>query len=186
MQTACASCSSTHPRPHGPCRTRPERQDLEAVLRRLDAKDVRLEGLPDHGVSEAIYLPDPEGNGIETYRDRELEAWPRNGDEIAMHTEPLDVDGLLAETDQARPLPAETRLGQVHLSVDELDPAREFFEAVGITVSQSMYPSAMFPAAGDHHHHVGLNTWRTRPRPDDAPHWAGSSGMSGTARSTTL
>jgi catechol 2,3-dioxygenase len=79
----------------------PDRRTLADALRRLSAAGVQLEGASDHGVSEALYLSDPDGNGIELYRDRPREQWPRspNGEELAMVTEPLDLHDLLAELD---------------------------------------------------------------------------------------
>ena len=149
----------------------PARADLARALRRVFEAGWHLSGASDHLVSEALYLSDPEGNGIELYRDRPREEWPRQGDEVAMATLPLDLEGLLAEpggdTD-ASAVPEGTVLGHVHLQVSDLDSAAAFWvDALGLDVTASLYPGALFVSAGGYHHHVGLNTWAGvgAPRP---------------------
>jgi catechol 2,3-dioxygenase len=138
----------------------PDRRSLAEALAHLDERDVAVDGMADHGVSEAVYLSDREGNGIELYHDRPREAWPRDGDMVAMGTDPLDVRDLLAEARQPTPPPAETTIGHVHLHVPELDRAERFFSAgLGLRVRQRDFPGALFLARGDDHHHVGVNTW---------------------------
>ena len=140
----------------------PTRADLAAALRRVFEAGWHLSGASDHLVSEALYLSDPEGNGIELYRDRPREEWPHEGDEIAMATLPLDLESLLAEPegDAAAPMPEGTVLGHVHLQVADLDSAAVFWvDALGLDVTASLYPGALFVSAGGYHHHVGLNTW---------------------------
>ena len=141
----------------------PARADLARALRRVFEAGWHLSGASDHLVSEALYLSDPEGNGIELYRDRPREEWPHQGDEVAMATLPLDLEGLLAEpggdTDAAA-MPEGTVLGHVHLQVSDLDSAAAFWvDALGLDVTASLYPGALFVSAGGYHHHVGLNTW---------------------------
>jgi catechol 2,3-dioxygenase len=149
----------------------PARADLTRALRRVFENGWHLSGASDHLVSEALYLSDPEGNGIELYRDRPREEWPREGDEIAMATLPLDLEDLLAEPgagDDAPAMPAGTMLGHVHLQVKDLDSAAAFWvDALGLDVTASLYPGALFVSAGGYHHHVGLNTWAGvgAPRP---------------------
>ncbi|HEY9458127.1 MAG TPA: VOC family protein, partial [Gaiella sp.] len=149
----------------------PARADLTRALRRVFENGWHLSGASDHLVSEALYLSDPEGNGIELYRDRPREEWPREGDEIAMATLPLDLEDLLAEPgagDDAPAMPAGTVLGHVHLQVKDLDSAAAFWvDALGLDVTASLYPGALFVSAGGYHHHVGLNTWAGvgAPRP---------------------
>lgn len=154
--------------PRGPSRTvglyhfallLPDRGALAATVRGLAERGTSFVGFADHGVSEAAYLEDPEGNGVELYRDRPTEAWPRDGDEVAMVTDPLDADTLLSEADEPAGLPGSTRLGHVHLHAGDLERETRFFEQVGFRVTQSTYPGAMFLAAGEYHHHVGLNRW---------------------------
>jgi catechol 2,3-dioxygenase len=149
----------------------PTRADLARALRRVFENGWHLSGASDHLVSEALYLSDPEGNGIELYRDRPREEWPREGDEIAMATLPLDLEDLLAEPgagDDAPAMPDGTVLGHVHLQVKDLDSAAAFWvDALGLDVTASLYPGALFVSAGGYHHHVGLNTWAGvgAPRP---------------------
>lgn len=142
----------------------PTREDLARVLRGLRKDKARLIGAADHGVSEALYLEDPEGNGIEVYRDRDPETWPRRGEEIVMRTDPLDGEGLLATAQGESRLPEGTRLGHVHLETLDLGAASRFYEGLGLHVTQTTYPGARFLALGSYHHHVGLNGWRTQRR----------------------
>ncbi len=146
----------------------PDRVALAQVVRRLQEVEWPLEGASDHGVSEAFYLSDPEGNGVELYRDRPRELWPWRGGELRMVTKALDVAGLLREARAAGPLHPDTRFGHVHLSVADLDAAEEFYAGcLGLRVTQRSYPGARFFAAGGYHHHVGTNVWGTRRLPPE-------------------
>jgi catechol 2,3-dioxygenase len=146
----------------------PDRASLAAVVRRLLDNEWPLEGASDHGVSEAFYLSDPEGNGLELYRDRPAELWPRRGQELRMVTRALDVASVLREAKGPQGLDPHTRLGHVHLSVGDLDAAERFYAGyLGLKVTQRSYPGALFFAAGGYHHHVGANVWGTRrPAPE--------------------
>ena len=148
----------------------PDRPSLAAVVRRLLERRWALEGASDHGVSEALYLHDPEGNGIELYRDRPRETWPVEQGQVAMTTSPLDVDDLLAAAPAGAPLHPEARLGHIHLHVGDLGEGERFYAStLGLTVTQRTYAGALFLSAGGYHHHVGLNTWaRGRRAPDGA------------------
>jgi catechol 2,3-dioxygenase len=141
----------------------PTRADLACALRRVWEAGWHLSGAADHLVSEALYLSDPEGNGIELYRDRPRDEWRYAGDELEMATLPLDLEDLLAEpTDgsDASVMPDGTVLGHVHLQVSDLPSARAFWvDALGLDVTVQSYPGALFTSAGGYHHHVGLNTW---------------------------
>lgn len=141
----------------------PTRADLARTLRRVAGSGWRLSGASDHLVSEALYLSDPEGNGIELYRDRPRDEWPLSGDSVEMATLPLDLDDLLAEPggeEADETMPAGTTLGHVHLQVADLDSAEAFWvDALGLDVTARGYPGALFTSAGGYHHHVGLNTW---------------------------
>jgi catechol 2,3-dioxygenase len=144
----------------------PTRLDLAFALARLAATRWPLEGASDHLVSEALYLSDPDGNGIEIYRDRPRGEWRRSGDQLQMATLPLDLDGLLGELDGAQQLqeraPSGTRIGHVHLQVSDLSAAEVFYhEVLGFDVTVRAYPGALFVSAGGYHHHVGLNTWHS-------------------------
>jgi len=116
----------------------------------------------DHLVSEALYLADPDGLGIEVYADRPREQWPTNGREIAMATEPLDLRALVgaAGGEPWTGMPAGTTIGHVHFHVDTLREAEAFYHsALGLDRVAWSYPGALFFSAGGYHHHVGTNTW---------------------------
>jgi catechol 2,3-dioxygenase len=148
----------------------PSRIDLARALKRFAETGVPLTGASDHLVSEALYLRDPEGNGIEVYRDRPREEWRYSGGALEMDTLPLDIEGVLGELagpgDEADVLPAGTRIGHVHLQVADLGAAEEFYNgALGFDVTVRGYPGALFLSAGGYHHHVGLNTWASAGAP---------------------
>ena len=144
----------------------PTRRDLAFALARLGHTHWPLDGASDHLVSEALYLSDPDGNGIEIYRDRPRSEWRRVGDQLQMSTLPLDLDSLLGELRGATELqvraPAGTRIGHVHLQVSDLAPAEAFYHGLlGFDVMVRGYPGALFVSAGGYHHHIGLNTWHS-------------------------
>jgi catechol 2,3-dioxygenase len=148
----------------------PDRAELARSLQRVAGAGWRLTGASDHLVSEALYLQDPEGNGIEIYRDRPREEWRRNGDELAMATLPLDLESVLGELDpgerQANGMPGGTTMGHVHLQVADIPAAERFYNrALGLDVMVRSYPGALFLAAGGYHHHLGLNTWQSEGAP---------------------
>lgn len=126
-----------------------------------------LDGASDHRVSEALYLSDPEGNGVEIYRDKPRDAWPIAPDgAVRMDTLPLDVDDLARDAGGRTNAPEGTTIGHVHLEVSSLARARTFYaDPIGLGVRQEWGDSALFLAAGDYHHHVGLNTWQGRSEP---------------------
>lgn len=142
----------------------PDRAALARALRRLLDLDVSI-GSADHGVSEAIYLSDPEGNGIELYADRRQEAWPPRMDngQVTMYTHALDIPAVLALARPSDPLlPKGTRIGHIHLSVADLGHAEYFYgEALGFGVTQRSYPGALFLGRDGYHHHIGANIWRS-------------------------
>ena len=148
----------------------PDRGSLAAVLRRLLDQRWPLHGASDHGVSEALYLQDAEGNGLELYRDRPRERWPVAGRGVAMTSAALDLDDLLREAPASSPLHPETRLGHIHLHVADLAGGERFYaHTLGLAVTQRSYAGALFLAAGGYHHHIGLNTWgEPRRAPDHA------------------
>jgi catechol 2,3-dioxygenase len=140
----------------------PGRADLARMLRHFTKTGQRLQGAADHLVSEALYLTDPEGNGIEVYADRPRSTWPGQGDRLRMSTVPLDVDSLIAEPGAHRPLdgmPQGARVGHIHLQVGDLAEAERFYkENLGFELT-TRGPQAAFLSAGGYHHHIGLNTW---------------------------
>lgn len=148
----------------------PSRPALARSLRQIAETRTPVQGFADHGVSEAIYLPDPDGNGIEIYRDRSREQWPFANGELQMVTDPLDVEGLLGElAGQAETwagLAPETILGHVHLHVADIAEAETFYrEIIGFDLMQRFGHSASFLSAGGYHHHLGLNVWAGRGAP---------------------
>ncbi len=144
----------------------PSRLDLAFALARLAQERWPLDGASDHLVSEALYLSDPDGNGIEIYRDRPRADWPRAGDQLRMATLPLDLDNVLSELRAATELqglaPSGTRIGHVHLQVADVAEAEAFYHGVlGFDVMVRGFPGALFVSAGGYHHHIGLNTWHS-------------------------
>ena len=144
----------------------PTRHELALALRRVADSRWPLDGASDHLVSEALYLSDPDGNGIEIYRDRPREEWRREGGELRMATLPLDLESVIAEfddqDDRDEHAPAGTRIGHVHLQVSDLAETEAFYSgALGFDVVVRGYPGAVFVSAGGYHHHIGLNTWHS-------------------------
>lgn len=156
----------------------PSRRDLGNWLRHAAETRTGLEGASDHLVSEALYLSDPEGNGIEIYRDRSRPEWPRlDGGRIAMATERLDLDALLrdAEPQAYAGMPEGTVMGHVHLRVGDVQQAEGFYrDALGFEVMVH-YPGASFMATGGYHHHIATNTWHSRGA---GPRREGEAGLS--------
>jgi catechol 2,3-dioxygenase len=152
----------------------PTRLDLALALARLAEARWPLDGASDHLVSEALYLSDPDGNGIEIYRDRPRDQWRRSAGGLEMATLPLDLRNLLGElTGASSPRPtvsAGARIGHVHLQVADLGEAEAFYHGLlGFDVMVRGYPGALFVSAGGYHHHIGLNTWHSAGVPSPAP-----------------
>lgn len=146
----------------------PTRADLACALRRVAASRWPLTGASDHLVSEALYLRDPDDNGIEIYRDRPREQWPRDAaGAIVMATLALDLEQLAADVADVRPgtdptsIAPGTQMGHVHLQVDDLTTAEAFY--VGVLGFDAVIrgPGALFVSAGGYHHHIGVNTWQS-------------------------
>lgn len=139
----------------------PTRQALGSFVRHLATMGERF-GASDHLVSEAVYLYDPDGLGIEVYADRPRTSWGRQGRQLLMATDPMDLDGVVesARGTEWEGLPAGTVMGHMHLHVGDLAEAEAFYhEEVGFDKMVWSYPGALFLAAGGYHHHLGLNTW---------------------------
>ena len=142
----------------------PDRAALGAVLRRLLEGGTPLTGAADHVVSEAVYLDDPDGHGLELYADRPREAWHRDG-RLAITNEPFDAEGVLAATDRAAGLPPGTVVGHVHLETHDMAATRAFHAGrLGLEV-MAEWPKALFMARGGYHHHLAANAWNRRRRP---------------------
>lgn len=155
----------------------PGRFELARILYQLAESNYSLQGASDHGVSEALYLADPLGNGIEIYTDRPMGEWPRDErGEIAMVSEALNLDRLLFELkgklEPWQGIDPRTRIGHVHLQVSEIAAAEQFYtQIIGFDLQQRYGGAASFTSAGGYHHHVGFNTWNSRgsaPAPEDA------------------
>ena len=152
----------------------PERADLAVALRRVIDAGWRFTGASDHLVSEALYLDDPEGNGIEIYRDRPRDEWRRDASgALEMATLPMDLEGVIASASEGTPdegMPDGTVMGHVHLQVADVPEAeRHYAGGLGFDVTVRGYPGALFVSAGGYHHHLGLNTWGTRGAPPPPP-----------------
>jgi catechol 2,3-dioxygenase len=155
----------------------PSRAALGRSLRRLIDRQWPLTGASDHLVSEALYLDDPDGLGIEIYRDRARPEWPRRNGQLAMATDPLDVQGVRDEPGAETAwtgLETGTVIGHVHLHVPHLDAAEALYcGRIGFEPTVRGYPGALFVAAGGYHHHLGLNTWTGIGAPPPPEHAVG-------------
>jgi catechol 2,3-dioxygenase len=143
----------------------PERSVLGRFVEHLASLGIRP-GVADHLVSEAVYLWDPDGLGIEVYADRPRDTWQRHGRELAMTTDPLDIQSVIAAGRGARwtGVPEGTTMGHVHLHVGSLEHAEAFYHrALGFDKTVWTYPGALFMSAGGYHHHLGTNTWSSAP-----------------------
>ncbi|WP_059171602.1 VOC family protein [Bacillus sp. FJAT-27445] len=138
----------------------PSRAELGKFLRHIIEIGYPL-GAADHLVSEALYLDDPDGNGIEVYTDRPSSDWSWSGNEVEMTTKQIDAEGILAEAGGEKwvGLPVGTIMGHIHLHVADLNKAKQFYgDGLGFHIV-SRYPQALFMSTGGYHHHLGLNTW---------------------------
>lgn len=145
----------------------PDRPSLGRFVTHLARANVRI-AAADHLVSEALYLWDPDGLGIEVYADRPPSTWRHRERQLVMATDPLDLDALAAAGggEPWRGMPPGTTIGHVHLHVGDLDRAEAFYHrGVGLEKVVWSYPGALFLAAGGYHHHLGTNTWAEGPSP---------------------
>lgn len=154
----------------------PSRAALADTVRRIAGARWPIDGASDHGVSEALYLSDPDGLGIEIYADRPREQWerPADGHGVRMFTRALDIDDLMAQSpgEPEATAAAGTSIGHVHLKVADVPRAFAFYRDVLGLEEQAQLPSAAFLAAGGYHHHIGLNSWQSAgasPPPVTAP-----------------
>lgn len=140
----------------------PNRGLLADIIKRLAEQRYPISGASDHGVSEAIYLDDPDGNGIEIYSDREQKDWPYVGDQLEMYTKKLDIDHLMQEASH-RPythIHPDTIIGHLHFHVPQLKQAEDFYcKILGFVPTMLYMKSALFVSDGGYHHHLGLNIW---------------------------
>ena len=156
----------------------PDRPALARAVERVVKSGQRFTGASDHFVSEALYLRDPEGNGIEIYRDRPRSQWEYGPDgELKMGTVALDIDSVLSELPEGEDagMPEGTHMGHVHLHVADLGAAESFYTGeLGLDVTVRSYPGALFLSRDGYHHHIGLNTWQGEGAPPPPP---GSRGL---------
>jgi len=144
----------------------PARRDLANIITHFQEKGVYL-GASDHAVSEALYLNDPDHNGIEVYADRPENQWTWHVDQVHMVTEPLNIRSILEEGDgNWNGLPEGTVMGHIHLSVSNLAEAEEFYiKGLGYDIVSRYGSQALFISTGRYHHHIGLNTWHSDRAP---------------------
>lgn len=150
----------------------PDRPSLGRFAAHLLSAGLRP-GMADHAVSEALYLTDPDGLGIEVYADRPRSAWTQQGDELVMVTDPLDVANVIAAGQDGAwtQMPAGTIMGHIHLHVGDIERAEAFYHAaLGFDKTVWSYPGALFMSAGGYHHHLATNVWSPGPsaREDEA------------------
>jgi|FEC22Drversion2_1045045.scaffolds.fasta_scaffold00041_73 catechol 2,3-dioxygenase len=144
----------------------PTRADLGRWLMHVAGNRIPVTGVADHLVSEAIYLDDPEGNGIEVYADRPVDGWAWDSGGVVMATEPLDIESIMAEgaadgRGWSGAAPAGLRIGHVHLRVGDVDEAERFYgNAIGFAVTRRL-SGATFLSSGRYHHHLGANVWHS-------------------------
>ncbi len=152
----------------------PSRLELARVIQHFADTNTSLGGAADHLVSEALYLADPDENGIEIYRDRPRSEWEFSGGEVKMATAPLDLDGILGELAGNRRewngIAPETRVGHIHLKVASLPDSVAFYrDIIGFELMARFGPGAAFLSAGGYHHHIGMNTWESLGAPPPPP-----------------
>ncbi|MGR3765685.1 VOC family protein [Rossellomorea sp. NS-SX7] len=153
----------------------PERADLGRVLNHFAQLNIPL-GSSDHLVSEALYLNDPDGNGIEVYWDKPSSGWTWNGGQVEMAVDPIDARAILAEGEEEpwTGLPLQTVMGHIHLHAAELNETADFYtKGLGFEVVSRLGNQAMFLSTGRYHHHIGLNTWNGVGAPQPAENSAG-------------
>ena len=142
----------------------PDRPSLGRFVRHIAELGVYA-GAGDHLVSEAFYLTDPDGLGIEVYADRPRDTWRQVQQQLRMATDPVDINGVVAAAGETRwtGMPAGTVMGHLHLHVGTIEGAAAFYsEALGFDRIVWSYPGALFMSAGGYHHHLGTNTWAGR------------------------
>jgi len=150
----------------------PNRKALAQMLLRLLQLGYSLEGASDHLVSEALYLSDPDGNGMEIYADRSADMWEWKNGQVLMETKALDMEALLEESEgiSLAELPSDTLIGHIHLHVADLEASKQFYcDGLGFRVVSHYGSQALFISTGGYHHHIGLNVWNGIgvPAPDE-------------------
>ena len=151
----------------------PERKDLGNFLRNCTKELIKLDGVGDHNVSEAVYLTDPEGNGIEVYADRDSNTWKWENGHVVMGTETIDLEDLLRISDNLPDfeIPENAKIGHVHLETFDLENDNDFYiKELGLEIVSKL-PKAYFLSIGKYHHQFGMNQWngkRKIPKNDNS------------------
>ncbi|MDR7857431.1 VOC family protein [Tissierella sp.] len=143
----------------------PSRSHLGLFLKHIREEGYPIRGASNHGVSEAIYLEDPDENGIEVYRDIDSKEWKSDDNQINMVTDPLDYNGLMTDIgdEKWQSIPKNTVVGHIHLHVRDLDEAKRFYcDGLGFDLVTKIANSALFISSQGYHHHIGLNIWNGR------------------------
>lgn len=140
----------------------PDLDDWRSTVRRALSLTPQFHGASDHGVSWAVYLEDPDGNGLEIAWDKPDNEWPWRGDQIQMVSRALPLRSILLNGEHEREESGIFHIGHLHLQVNDLHDAEAYQINLGLRVTQSDYPGALFLARGSYHHHLALNTWRTK------------------------
>ena len=141
----------------------PEREDLGNFLRNCVKEQIKLDGAGDHYVSEAIYLTDPEGNGIEVYTDRNYNKWKWENGHVVMGTEQVDVEDLLRISDDMPEfsIPEGIKIGHIHMESSDIENDKDFYvEKLGLNIVSEL-PKAYFLSVDEYHHHFGMNQWNS-------------------------
>lgn len=150
----------------------PGRADLGAILKKLKDQSYPLQGGTHHGISEAIYLEDPDGNGIEIYADTPPSTWEWKNGLLVAKGKALNIQSILAEAEgkEWEGMPSNGLLGHIHLNVSELEKTEEFYhQGLGLDVVMKIPNQAIFFSSGGYHHHIGTNVWNGigAPRPSE-------------------
>lgn len=140
----------------------PNEAELGSFLRHCIEQRIPIDGASDHLVSQALYLSDPEGNGIEVYADRPRSEWEWSGSDIKMATLPLNAQALLKQAGAFEGFSAQTKLGHMHLNVGNLDASLAFYQKLGMNLTADLFNSARFLSWDGYHHHLGINVWAGR------------------------
>jgi catechol 2,3-dioxygenase len=145
----------------------PTRADLARWILHVARDRIPISGASDHTVSEAFYLDDPEGNGVEVYVDRDPNGWEWTGDLVKITTDPLDIDAIVGEVDPSTAsygdAPGGLRIGHIHLRVGDVAAAERFYrEGIGFKNTRAGRGGATFMSSGRYHHHLAGNVWHSR------------------------
>lgn len=164
----------------------PDIDDWRAAVRRVIGLQPGLHGAADHGVSWAVYLADPDGNGVELTWDKPASEWPWRGERLQMVSQALPLNRILLERSGQQGGSGTFHIGHLHLQVADLSVAGDFCRQFDLRVTQADFPGAIFMARGLYHHHLAVNTWRTRPVHDVSGNTLGLVGWEMSNRDGTI